>query len=319
MILLFSALLLDLLLGDPQYRWHPIRGVGWVIDRFDHLLGPEEGEGDGSALVSGGLLFVAVQLSVFTVYHLSEYALYSVGATTLLFLFRLYVLYSLLAIRSLVQETRKVIGPLSRGELEGARHALSFLVSRETEDMEEEKIVTSTVETLSENFVDGTLSPLLAYAIGGLPAVLFVKVASTLDSMVGYKTERYLYFGRISARMDDLVHYVPARLSPVLVYLASFFLPGDHGRVFSVVRRDAKKHQSPNSGYPEAAFAASLGIQVGGPTRYFGRLLLKPTFGDATHAPTTGDLVRCHRLYWIVSVLAMFLSLLLTYLLRGGV
>lgn len=319
MILLVAALVLDLVLGDPQYPWHPIRGIGWVIDRFDRLLGPGKGESPRSALLSGGLLFVVVQLSVYTVYHLGVYMFHMTGSSLLLFGFRLYLLYSLLAIRSLVQETSKVIGPLAQGDLQGARQALSYLVSRETEDMEAEKIVTSTVETLSENFVDGTLSPLLAYAIGGLPAVLFVKVASTLDSMVGYKTERYLYFGRVSARMDDLVHYLPARIAPLLVYLASWLMGGHHERVFKVVRRDAKKHQSPNSGYPEAAFAASLGIQVGGPTRYFGSLLLKPTFGDPTHAPVVGDLVRCHRLYWLVSIQAMVMTLALTYLLKGGV
>lgn len=318
MILLIAALVLDLLLGDPQYRWHPIRGVGFVIDRFDRWLGPVGGETDRNALLSGALLFIVVQLVVFTVYHVLVYTLVSFDRPILLFLFKLYVLYSMLAIRSLVQETRKVMVPLLTGDLEGARHALSFLVSRETEEMEEEKIITSTVETLSENFVDGTLSPLLAYAVGGLPALLFVKVASTLDSMVGYKTERYLYFGRVSARVDDLVHYLPARLSPLLVYLAAWLLPGEHARVFPVVKRDAGKHQSPNSGYPEAAFAACLGIQVGGPTRYFGRLLLKPTFGDAEHAPSPRDLERCHRLYWIVSLLAVFLTLILTYFLRGG-
>ncbi|NJD90021.1 MAG: cobalamin biosynthesis protein CobD, partial [Geobacter sp.] len=188
--------------------------------------------------------------------------------------------WSCLAARSLHHESGLVATALENGDLAEARRLLSYIVGRDTDNLQEPEIWRATVETVAENSSDGVMAPLLFLMLGGPVAGLIYKAVNTLDSMVGYKNEKYLLFGRASARCDDLVNYVPARLTGILLTVAALFTGFSMTNAWRVMRRDGRNHSSPNSGIPEAAAAGALGVQLGGTNHYFGNPVEKPTIGD---------------------------------------
>ena len=274
--IVLAAVVLDLVLGDPRALPHPVMAIGRLIS----FLEPRLRRGFGNERTAGcALLVTTVGVSYATA------ALLLVGAYALApdagIAVAIYLSWVSLAARSLHLESGKVARALERDDLPGARLALSYIVGRETEQLDEREIVRGAVETVAENTGDGVIAPLCYLMLGGPALAIAYKAVNTLDSMVGYKNERYLRFGWASARFDDLANYLPARLTGMLMVLAAPVCALSGGGAWRIMRRDCRNHSSPNSGFPESAAAGALGVRLGGANRYFGSLVEKPTIGDA--------------------------------------
>ena len=255
----------DLAIGDPRWLPHPVRGIGLlasVAERFwrGTKLPPR---------AAGALFWISVVGTSLAVVRLT------------LPWGTVYWIYSLLACRDLDVEAGRVMRALRNGNLEESRRELSRIVGRDTGTLDEPEILRATVETVAENLSDGVIAPLLYLAAGGPLGMAAYKAINTLDSMVGYRSERYREFGWASARMDDLANFLPARLTAILIWVGALLLGFDARRSIRVTLRDAASQPSPNSGYPEAAIAGALGIQLGGLNFYKGVPSLKPKLGDA--------------------------------------
>ena len=212
----------------------------------------------------------------------------------------------ILAARSLKTESMKVYRRLKEKDLNGARYAVSMIVGRDTERLTAEGVTRAAVETVAENASDGVIAPLLFLLFFGPVGGFFYKAVNTMDSMVGYKNEKYLYFGRAAAKLDDLVNYIPARLTGLAFATAACLIPGMSGKnAFKIWRRDRRNHKSPNSAQSESACAGALGVQLAGDAWYFGELYHKPTIGDALRPIEPEDIPRANRLMYVASVLTL--------------
>jgi adenosylcobinamide-phosphate synthase len=220
----------------------------------------------------------------------------------------IWLSYTCLATRSLHRESAKVIRALDAGDLDGARLALSWIVSRDTQELETEAIIRATCETVAENTSDGIIAPLFYLALGGPILGMTYKAASTLDSMVGYKNDKYLHLGWASARLDDLLNLIPARLTVLLIALCAPLVGLNAGQALQTARRDGQKSSSPNAGYPMAAMAGALGVTFGGAATYFGEKHEKPILGNACHPLTIADYHQAIRLMYAVSLAALLLG-----------
>ncbi len=305
----FTALLLgfflDLLLGDPHWLPHPVEGMGWMIAKLEPVLRgrfPKTPRGErraGAVLV----LFVAGASVVLTAVVLAVSRLIS---PTLCFAIEVLICYQLLATKSLRVESMKVYRALEQGTLEDGRRAVSMIVGRDTDRLTEQEVIAAAVETVAENASDGILAPLLWMAAFGPLGGMFYKAVNTMDSMVGYQNDRFLHYGRAAARLDDVLNWVPARISGFLMCLGAFF--GFHGRdAFRIFFRDRRNHSSPNSAHTEAACAGALGVQLGGAHYYFGRLVEKPAIGDPLRPIHREDIRRANHLALITGILALLL------------
>jgi adenosylcobinamide-phosphate synthase len=275
LLIIPAAVLLDLLLGDPRWLPHPVVGIGRLIAVLEKVLRktvPDERLGGVLLLLLTVGITAGIALGVLKgAYAVSPYA--GLAVATLL-------AWTCLAARSLHRESGLVAEALARDDLPGARRFLSYIVGRDTAGLSGPEVWRGAVETVAENTNDGVIAPLFFLMLGGPVLGLAYKAANTLDSMVGYKNERYLRFGRASARCDDLLNLIPARLTGLLM-VAAAPLVGHSGReAWRIMRRDGRNHASPNSGIPEAAAAGALGVRLGGTNVYFGKEVVKPTIGD---------------------------------------
>lgn len=312
-ILVACAWTLDLLLGDPRGLPHPVRWIGWLIHALETVW--------SSLARNRYFAGILLTLSVLSITALATWGLLAVMNhfhRLLGILAWLWAAHACLATRALHAESSEVVAHLAAGRIDAARSALALLVSRDTRHLSEEEILRATCETVAENTSDGIVAPLCFLCLGGPIAAMTYKAASTLDSMVGYKNERYRQFGWAAARLDDLLNLLPARLTALLTMLAAP-LVGLHGwRALVVTLRDARKTASPNAGFPMAAAAGALGVRFGGPAVYFGESIEKPVLGSQTHPFTATDYHRAIRLMYAVSTLALALGLTLLVLFRGG-
>ena len=270
-----AAVVLDLLLGDPRWLPHPVIWIGKMITFLEGLLRRiVESERLGGILLL--LLTVAITygIALAAVNVASAVHPYAGAIVSVL------MAWTALAARSLHRESGLVATALERRDLAAARKALSYIVGRDTATLDEPEIWRATVETVAENSSDGVIAPLFFLLLGGPPLALAYKAVNTLDSMVGYKNERYLRFGWASARCDDLANYLPARLTGLLIVLSAPLCGFSLRDSWRTMVRDGRNHSSPNSGVPEAATAGALGVQLGGTNSYFGRPVDKPTIGD---------------------------------------
>lgn len=306
---LVAALLLDGTL--PEQRWpfpwpcHPVRLIGAIIACLDRTLNRPERSATRNIAWGGVTALIVVAVS--TAAGLAVHRL----ADTVPFgwIVELTAVVALLAQRSLFAHVRRVEQPLARGDLEGARQAVSQIVGRDPRGLDRHGVARAATESLVENFSDGVIAPALFYALFGLPGLFAYKAANTLDSMIGHRSPHYLYFGRVSARLDDVLNWVPARVSAVLLAAAAFFVPGAYpARAVAVAWRDAGKHRSVNAGWPEAAAAGALGLALAGPRRYGSQFVDDPWIGDGTPDAEARDVARALRLY--VAACGLFVLLM---------
>ncbi len=275
--IVLAAVALDLVLGDPRALPHPVTAIGKLVSALEsplrRLFTNARLAGVALLLCVVGITYGAAALLLSIAYALAPEAGFAVG---------LYLAWVSLAARSLHMESEKVAKALQRRDLPEARLALSYIVGRETELLDEPEIIRGAVETVAENTGDGVIAPLFFLMLGGPALAIAYKAVNTLDSMVGYKNERYLRFGWASARFDDLANYLPARITGLLMVLAAPLCALSGAGAWRIMRRDCRNHSSPNSGFPEAAAAGALGVRLGGSNRYFGRVVDKPTIGDTS-------------------------------------
>jgi adenosylcobinamide-phosphate synthase len=304
------AFVLDALLGEPRWFPHPVRVIGWVIDTGDQWLrrGPSSPARDfwGGCGLALGVVVVTYYGATWLLSALFALSWWLGYAATLL-------LGSLcLARRSLKEHAQAIFHPVVNGDLQTARMMLARIVSRDTAELSEIEVVRGTVESVAENSSDGVIAPLFYLALGGVPLALAYKAVNTSDSMLGYRTGRYEYLGKAAARLDDLANLLPARLTALALIGASWSLgPGyDGGNAWRTTWRDGHMHASPNAGYPEAAVAGALGIQLGGPSRYWGELVEKPTLGDARHSLAPERITQSLQLLNRASMLALVVCVL---------
>ena len=276
-LILFFAILLDRLLGDPPNWPHPVRLIGWGITQTESLIRKSK----MNLKVGGVMLVITILTGVLVIISglrviLPPLLFYGVSA---------YLFYTCLAARCLADEANRIHRSLEQGDLPEARKWLGMIVGRDTEGLSEPEVTRGVVETVSENTVDGVLAPLFYMLIGvpwglSLELGMLYKAVNTLDSMVGYLHPRYKDIGFASAKLDDLLNFLPARLGSVLMIISGFFLKLDVKNGWAIFVRDRLNHKSPNSGHPEAAIAGLLGVKLGGANRYFGEVVEKPTIGD---------------------------------------
>ena len=303
---LLLGFLLDLLLGDPRWLPHPIRAIGALIAALEKVLRkifPKNRSGQ----LAGCVALVILVLVLSGGFTLLVLWLCGKVGLWLRFLAETILCFQLLATRSLKGESMKVYKALKAGDLEGARYAVSMIVGRDTQCLDEAGVARAAVETVAENASDGVIAPLIFLAIGGAPLGMVYKAVNTMDSMVGYKNDQYLWFGRCAAKLDDVVNFIPARLAGLLMCLGAGFSGFDAPNALRIFRRDRKNHKSPNSAHTEAAAAGALHIQLGGSNYYFGKLVEKPTIGDADHPVEPLDIVRVNRLMYATAFLALVL------------
>lgn len=307
-ILLAAALgcLLDALLADPAWMPHPVVLMGRCITALERGLRrifPQTPEGERRA---GGCLAVILPLGTLAI---CGGAIFLANLIHPALAFGLQVLWcwQALAARGLVQESCRVLAELEKGDLESARKAVSRIVGRDTQALTAQGVTKAAVETVAENFSDGVVAPLFYLMIGGAPLGMMYKAVNTMDSMVGYKNDRYLHFGRYAAKLDDVANYLPARLSALLL-LAGGVLTGRNGKNgWRIWRRDRRNHASPNSAQTEAACAGLLEIQLAGSASYFGKVVEKPTIGDPVRPVEPEDIRRANRMMMTASLLALLL------------
>lgn len=307
--------IMDLIIGDPHWMYHPVRVIGKFITLLEDMLRktfPKTKDGERE---SGFVLVVLVcGISVFTVWGLMKLAYYLNFWCG--FLLEVIMCYQLFAVRSLKDESMKVYKELAKQDLEASRKAVSMIVGRDTENLTIEGVTKATVETIAENTSDGTLAPMFYMFIGGPVLGWFYKAVNTMDSMVGYKNEKYLNFGRYAAKFDDVMNFIPARLCGWLMILASMFLKMDWKNAKKIFVRDRFNHASPNSAQTEAVMAGALRIQLAGDAWYFGKRYEKPIIGDALRPVEIEDIPRANRLLYATAIVSLIIFSVIRLLLQ---
>ncbi|HJA43054.1 adenosylcobinamide-phosphate synthase CbiB [Lachnoclostridium sp. An118] len=296
--------IVDFILGDPRELWHPVQGIGWVISRLEKILrrlfpAGRRGERWAGAVLVVLTLLVSVGVPALLLFFLS------LVHPLLSFLLSCIFCWQLLAARSLRTESLKVEEALEKEGLEAGRRAVSMIVGRDTRDLTEEGVIKAAVETVAENTSDGVTAPLFYMILAGPLGGFAYKAVNTMDSMVGYKNEKYRYFGTCAARLDDAANFIPARLSALFMTAAAFLAGYDGKNAWRILKRDRKKHKSPNAAHTEAVMAGALDVQLAGDAWYFGKLVRKPFIGDGIRPIERQDIRRACRLEYATALLQL--------------
>lgn len=299
-----GGFVLDALFGDPAWLPHPVVYMGKAISKLEKFLRPRLPKTPQGELLGGAIVAFCLPVGTFLLTGLVCW-----GTARLHPLLGLAVQMfwcgQALAARGLVQESTNVYKELKKPDLPGARKAVSRIVGRDTAELTAEGVTKAAVETVAENASDGVIAPLLYMLIGGAPLALTYKAINTMDSMLGYKNEKYLYFGRVPAKLDDVANYIPSRLAGLL-WVAAAALTGNSARgAWKIWRRDRRRHASPNSAQTESSCAGALGVQLAGPAYYFGQYYPKLTIGDALRPIEPEDILRANRMMYVASSFAL--------------
>lgn len=301
-----TGFLLDFIFGDPVWLYHPVRVIGNFISFGEKTLRKIFRKTPGGELAAGAVLwFLTAGLSFLIPFAVLAGA--QMLHPVLRFLIESFWCYQILAARCLVNESGKVYDRLKENDLPGARKAVSMIVGRDTENLTVEGVTKAAVETVAENTSDGVTAPLLFLILGGAPLGFLYKAVNTMDSMLGYKNERYLYFGRFPARMDDVFNYIPSRITALFMIAAAFLTGMDGKNAWKIYLRDRRKHASPNAAQTEAVCAGALRVRLAGDAVYFGRLYKKEYLGDSLRPIEDEDIRRAGRLMYVTAVLMLII------------
>ena len=301
-----TGFLLDFIFGDPVWLYPPVRVIGIFISFGEKTLRKIFRKTPGGELAAGAVLwFLTAGLSFLIPFAVLAGA--QMLHPVLRFLIESFWCYQILAARCLVNESGKVYDRLKENDLPGARKAVSMIVGRDTENLTVEGVTKAAVETVAENTSDGVTAPLLFLILGGAPLGFLYKAVNTMDSMLGYKNEKYLYFGRFPARMDDVFNYVPSRITALLMIAAAFLTGMDGKNAWKIYLRDRRKHASPNAAQTEAVCAGALRVRLAGDAVYFGRLYKKEYLGDSLRPIEAEDIRRAGRLMYVTAVLMLII------------
>lgn len=316
-ILIVSAgFILDMLFGDPSWLYHPIIAIGKLISFMENSLRrifPKTNRGELLAgfflaafvpIISWGtaffVLFIARKINIYLYYTVE-----------------IFMCFQIFAMKSLKTESMKVYEKIKANDLEGARTAVGRIVGRDTKNLDFKGITKAAVETVAENLCDGVTAPMLFIFLGGAPLGFFYKAVNTMDSMVGYKNDRYFYFGKFAARLDDIMNFIPARLSAFMIMASAFLLKMDWKNAWKVFKSDRFNHKSPNSAQTEAAAAGALRVELAGNAYYFGKLYEKPTIGKALKEIEPEDIISVNRLLYASGILFMMILSVIKMILIG--
>lgn len=302
--IIIFAFILDFLLGDPQNPIHPIRIIGNVIYFGIHIYEKINKKNPIFSFVYGLIL------SIICVFFSYEIAFYIIKYSYLLnknfgIFIEIILCYFIIAPKALKLESLKVYEALKNKDICKARNNLSYIVGRDTENLDEEQIIKATVETVAENLSDGVIAPLIFVFIGGVPLGVLYKTINTLDSIMGYRNETFEYLGKFPARLDDIANFLPSRISSILLILATVFTTKNTMKSLKIFVRDRNNHKSPNSAQTESVCAGALDIQLGGNSYYKGVLVCKPTIGDDNNTPTISHIILVNKLMYTATVLSI--------------
>lgn len=301
------AFVIDTIIGDPHTKLHPVVLIGRLISFLERIYYRKE-DSDQRKFFSGAILVLLVLFITYDVvagiiqlaYFIPwEWGVEAVEALLLAFT---------ISPKSLAKAGRGIYALLLTGEIDKARKAVGWIVGRDTEHLDEAEIARATVETIAENTVDGIIAPLFFFVLGGVPLAFLYRAANTMDSMLGYKNEKYLYFGRAAAKLDDVLNYIPARITGLLFVMAAMLLGFDAHNALQMMRRDAAKHPSPNGGYAEATMAGALHIRLGGVNSYFGKKTFRAYMGEAIEATSPKHIMESIRMMYTATVLFLIFA-----------
>ncbi|MDD7762765.1 MAG: adenosylcobinamide-phosphate synthase CbiB [Selenomonadales bacterium] len=296
------AFLIDTIIGDPRTKYHPVVLMGKLIALLEHCFYRAD-DSDNKKFVMGIMLVIITLLISYEVaaaiMMLSYQIPFSWGSAAVGGL----LLSFTISPNSLAKAGKGIYALLIMGELTEAREKVGWIVGRDTNDLDDAEIARATIETIAENTVDGIIAPLFFFVLGGVPLAVLYRAANTMDSMIGYKNEKYLYFGRGAAKLDDVLNYIPARITAMLFLFSALILGFDYRNAYRIMQRDAAKHPSPNGGYAEATMAGALHIRLGGMNSYFGRKSFRAYMGDAMVLIVPQHIMAATRMMYTATVL----------------
>lgn len=296
------AFLIDTIIGDPRTKYHPVVLMGKLIALLEHCFYRAD-DSDNKKFVMGIMLVIITLLISYEVaaaiMMLSYQIPFSWGSAAVGGL----LLSFTISPNSLAKAGKGIYALLIMGELTEAREKVGWIVGRDTKDLDDAEIARATIETIAENTVDGIIAPLFFFVLGGVPLAVLYRAANTMDSMIGYKNEKYLYFGRGAAKLDDALNYIPARITAMLFLFSALILGFDYRNAYRIMQRDAAKHPSPNGGYAEATMAGALHIRLGGMNSYFGRKSFRAYMGDAMVLIVPQHIMAAIRMMYTATVL----------------
>lgn len=300
--------ILDTIIGDPYKLPHPIRWIGSFISILEKLCRKIAKSNTMLMILGAILVFIVVFVSggitllVLKLASFNKYAYLIVSSV---------ICYYMLAGKSLKTESMKVYKAFENNDTEGARKAVSMIVGRDTQSLTKEGIIKAAVETVAENSSDGVVAPLVYMLIFGPVGGVVYKAVNTMDSMIGYVEEKYFYIGKFAAKLDDVLNYIPARISGILVIISAFILRYDYKNAFMIFKRDRRKHASPNSAQTESAMAGALGVQLAGDATYFGVVHKKPYIGDKKREIENEDIKRANDIMYTMTIICLVVGLVI--------
>lgn len=307
--ILILAYLLDLVIGDPEFCPHPVRAFGAYINFYKKLSHFDHRNNRQQFLLGVGLCLSLIGLTLLS-YGLLK-TLFASYSLWLAYILDIYLTYACLSVKSLAHEAEAVGSALAKDGLDKGRLQVSRIVGRQTDKLSQEEVIQATLETVAENTSDGVIAPIFYYLLAGPIGGLIYKAVNTVDSMVGYRNDKYEYFGKFSARLDDLLNYIPARLTALVMLLATKILKYDSQQAWRIWRRDHNQHASPNAGHPESVLAGALGLRLGGGHYYHDQWAEKPYIGDDQEDFSLDHINQANQLLYIASVLMVVSTLLI--------
>lgn len=302
MIVAVVAFLIDAVIGDPRSKFHPVVLIGNLIACLEKIL-RRDNDRPLKKFFKGGLLVVAVIGVAYGVGFGIEILSRKVPSLAVQIFIQATVLSFMISPRSLSEAAHEIYSLLAAENLAYAREKVGWIVGRDTQNLNESEIARATVETVAENTVDGIISPLIYFAVGGLPLAVAYRAINTMDSMLGYKNDKYLHFGRVAARVDDVANFIPARLTGLLFICAALVLHMNYRNAFAMMKRDASKHPSPNGGWAEATVAGALNIRLGGTNYYFGEPHFRAYMGEPYEPLTAAHIIGAVKLMYTATIL----------------